>query len=174
MEVPDAEAEHYAFLRLYSIDLDVARQSCELFTGIEDAQIRHAVLRDLVVTYARPFSGNRREHGGPHHISSRAVPKEMRALHQELMTLRMQAFAHTDQAFRRPQIARWPRSSGGAYYGLGFANPAYDSLTTRIADIETLVVAVESRVNEMVRECEARFERLYAPPAEKSSAALGA
>jgi hypothetical protein len=80
--------------------------------------------------------------------------------------LRNQAFAHSSAEFRQPQVARWPRSDGGASYGLGFRNPPYDVLLKRLVELRSLICAVEDGINASVRECEARFERLYAstPP----------
>jgi hypothetical protein len=55
IDIPDRELEEYEFLRLYSIDLDMARQTCDLLAQITDAQIRFAVLRDALISYSRPF-----------------------------------------------------------------------------------------------------------------------
>jgi hypothetical protein len=57
--VTDVQVEDYRFHRLYSIDVHTARQIWDLLAAQPDMAVRHALLRDLVVTYARPFSQNR-------------------------------------------------------------------------------------------------------------------
>ena len=174
IEITDREIDAYGFLRLYSIDLEMARQSCDLLTTIAELQAQHAILRDAVISYCRPFSGNRAKDGSTHHLSLRFVPRDLRELHDELFDLRMQAFAHTDVEFRRPQIGRWPRAAGGANYVMGFRNPSYDDLLRRLPELRELVCQVENAVNTKVRECETRFERLYAAHPREGADAPGA
>ena len=174
IEIPDSELAAYGFLRLYSIDLEMARQSCDLLETIRELQARQPILRDAVISYCRPFSGNRAKDGSTHHLSLRFVPTELRGLHEELFDLRMQAFAHTDVEFRNPQIARWPRTAGGANYLVGFRNPSYDDLLRRIPEIRDLVCQVENSINTKVRKLEMRFERLYVSNARAKVDAPGA
>lgn len=155
------DAENYRFLRLYSIDLEMAKQSCDLLARQDALELRYCILRDLVVTYSRPFSKNRGQVFSRHRLEDEVVPIAMQPLHAELLTLRDQAFAHTDHDFRSPQIARWPRSSGGATYAMSFRNPVYDKLNMRLQEIRDLVVAVEQRVNAMARDFELTFDQLY-------------
>ena len=156
------DAENYRFLRLYSIDLEMARQSCDLIARQDALDVRYCLLRDLVVSYARPFSSNRGRVFKRHRLEKgEVVPIAMRPLHAELLALRDQAFAHTDHDFRNPQIARWPRSSGGATYGMSFRNPAYDTLIVRLQEIRDLATAVEQRVNALARDFELTFDQLY-------------
>lgn len=165
------DAENYRFLRLYSIDLEMARQACDLLARQNSTELQYSVLRDLVVTYARPFSKNRGRVFRGHRLQAHVVPKALQSLHAELLALRNQAFAHTDHDFRNPRIARWPRTAGGATYSMSFRNPAYDKLVTRVHEIRDLILLVESKVNAMVRDFERTFDQLY--PEEAEGAATG-
>jgi hypothetical protein len=162
MEIPDHEAEEYSFLRLYSIDLDQSRQAVALLRSVAEEQLRHALFRDAVLSYCRPFSGNRRRDGTQHRLSVRKyVPKDMRSLHHELSGLRRQVFAHTDILFLRPQLSHWPRTGGKPVYGMAFRIPPYGVLLARLEECSALVVTVENSINDAVRTAEDRFERLY-------------
>lgn len=167
--VTNRDTENYRFLRLYSIDLDMARQTCDLLARQNSAELRHCILRDLVVTYARPFSANRGRVFRRHRLENDVIPVGMLALHTELLSLRDQAFAHTDHDFRKPRIARWPGKSGRASYPMSFSNPAYDSLLTQLASIGELIIAVETKVNETIRVFESTLDQLYPDEPQDSS-----
>jgi hypothetical protein len=161
VEMTRRDVENYRFLRLYSIDLDMAKQTCDLLARQSSPELQYAVLHDLVVTYARPFSQNRGRAFKRHSLLIDVVPSSLRALHVELITLRDQAFAHTDHDFRNPKIVRWPSNGGGASYGMSFSNPAYAALLARLPEIRDLVESAEKRVNGMARDFEAKFDQLY-------------
>jgi hypothetical protein len=160
LEIPDSEGEEYSFLRLYSIDFDMAKQACDLLATQSAPTLQYCILRDIVVSYARPFSGNRGTFLKSHRLPVALVPLSMRGLHEELATLRDQVFAHTDQDFRRPQLARIDRSDGSGWYPMGFRNPSYESLLARTAEIRTMIVALEDLVNGEVRSREKGFDAL--------------
>lgn len=82
------QVEDYRFLRLYSIDMEMAKQACDLLATQSDLAVQYALLRDLVVTYARPFSTNRGRTHKRHKLRDEIVPAAMKPLHAELMTLR--------------------------------------------------------------------------------------
>lgn len=155
------DAENYRFLRLYSIDLEMAKQSCDLLARQDDPGVRYCVLRDIVVTYSRPFSKNLGRVFRKHALSDDVVPAVKRDLHAELLKLRDQAFAHSDHDFRNPQIARFPQKGGGGHYLMSFRNPAYENLNKRLPEIRELVVSVEQAVNSMARVSERTFDQLY-------------
>lgn len=161
VEIPDRELEEYSFLRLYSIDFEMAKQACDLLSRQTSDELRYCILRDIVVSYARPFSKNRGRLIRLHRLEADLVPVAMRPLHTELVTLRDQVFAHSDQEFRKPQLARWPRKDGTATYPMGFRNPAYDQLLARMAEVRVMVIALESLVNESVASHERVFDQLH-------------
>lgn len=157
------DAEDYRFLRLYSIDLEMAKQASDLLAKQDALDVRYSILRDLVVTYARPFSVNRGRLFKKHKLDDKVVPVTGKDLHLELLALRDQVFAHTDHDARDPQIARWPRKQGGAMYPMSFTNPPYGKLIDRLDEIRELIVSVEAAVNLRVRSFEAKFELLFPP-----------
>ena len=95
-----AQFEKYCFLRLYSIDLDTALHTIKVLRRYKRPDVRYPLLRDIAVTYAHPFSGNEGDHIHNDRLSSRKhVPKHLRKLHDELIRLRQEQFAHTDLKF---------------------------------------------------------------------------
>lgn len=167
------QAEDYRFLRLYSIDLEMAKQGCDLVAAQAATAVRYALLSYVIVTYARPFSTNRGRAYKRHRLPDSIVPPAMRPLHAELISLRDQSFAHTDHDFRRPRIARWPRKAGGARYVIGFTNPSYDLLLNRLHEIRDLVVLIEDAVNARARAFESELDRLYLDEATRGAAGSG-
>lgn len=152
--------EDYLFLRLYSIDLQTAGQTLKAMRELkEDDQITDKgrflgpMLRDVVVTYARPFSGNRRSgNKGPlHRLPETHVPTSSRPLHEEVMRWRKQMVAHTDIDAKDPRVARFGTAEK-PWFPMAFRAV---SLMPRLAEIESLVAAVESSVNAKIREIEA-------------------
>jgi len=166
--VTRGDAENYRFLRLYSIDLEMAKQACDLLARQDDLEVRYCILRDIVVTYSRPFSKNLGRVFRKHTLPDDVVPAAMRDLHAELLKLRDQAFAHSDHDFRNPQIARFPRKGGGGQYLMSFRNPAYEDLNKRLPEIRGLVVSVEQAVNTMARASELTFDQLYPEELERA------
>ena len=105
--------EEYCFYRLYSIDLDTVRHSLRMLKRYRRQDVRHSILRDIVVGYARVFSRNKGKLFKKHHLSMKSVvPSDLRSLHSEMLDVRMRTLAHTDYEFRNPRLARWPTSKG--------------------------------------------------------------
>lgn len=153
--------ETYYFLRMYSIDLNTARQAIKVLKRYRRPDVRYALLRDLIVTYVRPFSTNI----GPkskHHLGVKAhVPKGSKELHKELVRVRMEQFAHTDLRYYTPTATAFRGPQGEHYgYGMMFKSYDYEALLRRLPEIEALVFAVESSVNAAINEAHAN----YGPP----------
>lgn len=138
--------ERYCFLRLYAVDLDTALHTIKVLRHYKRADVQYPLLRDIAVTYVRPFSGNKGEHFQKDQLSTRKhVPKPMRELHDELVRARMEQFAHTDLKFYRPKIAKF-RGSRKPWFPMGFKGYDYGTLLKRLPQIEMLIRAVESSV----------------------------
>ena len=161
VDIPDRELEAYGFHRLYSIDFEMAKQACDLLSSQSSDELRYTILRDVVVSYSRPFSGNRGRLVKKHRLPDAMVPQAMSALHNELIALRDQAFAHTDHEFIKPQHARWPRADGSAQYPMGFRVPPYQGMVARIDEIRALAVAMEELVNAIIGDYQRRFDTLH-------------
>jgi len=98
----DTDIEKYYFYRLYSIDLDSTKHSLCVLKRYRREDVRHCLLRDIVVSYARPFSGNKGQDIPKHKLTKKVVPRNLCQLHDDLIKLRNQLFAHTDYTYRRP------------------------------------------------------------------------
>ena len=145
--------EHYRFLRLYSVDFSEVRNSLRILRRYRRDDVRYCILRDLIVAYARPFSGNRGDFHKCHRLQIRFVPTECRQLHDELLALRMKLFAHTDYTYYRPKVARW-ETQRGAVFPMSFRVPNYRSLLDRTEAILTLVDAVEANLRREITRLE--------------------
>lgn len=148
----EEETEHYKFLRLYSIDFDLARGVLRSLRDQTDPTVRRSMLRDVLVTYCRPFSGNR-GHLAQHRLSVSHVPLSQKKLHDELYDLRRQLVAHTDLTAHKPSLVRW-QAAAGAVYPMSFKQPLYDELFGRLDEMGKLVEAVDRSVLAEVREME--------------------
>jgi len=150
------EFESYRFLRLYSIDLDTATKAIAVVQRYKRGDVQAALLRDVAVTYARPFSVNRGVEIPKHQLPIRHVPKTARALHKELLDLRNWQFAHTDLKFHDPKVARFG-TAAKPWYPMSFKSFDYQGLLRRLPDIKALVEAVEHSVNTEIQ----RYEELF-------------
>lgn len=97
---------------------------------------------EIVVSYARPFSGNRGENTRNHQLGKKFVPTEFRALHEELLRLRREQFAHTDRTYYKPQAADFSKP-GRKWFPMSFRGYDYSKLDAQVPSIEKLVAAVE-------------------------------
>lgn len=148
-----AEFESYRFLRLYSIDLDTAAKAIPVLRRYKRGDVRAALLRDIAVTYARPFSGNRGVKHPKHRLSIRHVPKVARPLHQELIKLRNRQFAHSDLTIHNPKVARFG-TAAKPWFPMTFKSFDSQALGRRLQEIEELIVSVARSVNAEARRCE--------------------
>lgn len=141
-----ATFERYCFLRLYAIDLDTAFHTIKVLRRYKRADVQFPLLRDIAVTYARPFSINKGEEIRKDRLSSRKhVPKPLRALHEELIRVRMEQFAHTDLKFYRPKVSKFTGTTK-PWFPMAFKGYDYAALLRQIPQIEELVREVERSI----------------------------
>lgn len=146
--------EKYCFLRLYSIDLDTARHTIKVMRRYKRLQVLYPLLRDVAVTYARPFSLNVGNEISKHQLSSKThVPKSLLSLHNELIRVRKEQFAHTDLRFYQPKVAKFSGKTK-PWFPMSFKGYDYAVLLARIGKIEELVLAVESSIRLELTRCE--------------------
>lgn len=134
---------------MYSIDLNTALHSIKVLRRYKRPDVQYALLRDLTVTYVRPFSGNKVDQGNKrkHMLTTKKrVPKHLLPLHKELERLRMQQFAHTDLSYYKPRAVGISFVPSGAY-GMSFKGYDYAALLRKLPQIEELIRAVEKSVN---------------------------
>ena len=137
--------EQYYFYRLYSIDLDDSKHILRVLKRYRRKDVRYCFLRDLVVSYCRPFSGNKGKKISKHVLIKKVVHKGMRTLHDEMVELRNQLFAHTDYTYRQPKVANWSTDSY-KWFPMSFRGYDYNKLNRRIPEISKLVDAVEKNL----------------------------
>lgn len=148
--------EKYEFYRLYSIDLDTAKHSLQVLKRYRLKDVRFCLLRDIVVSYARPFTKNKGEKIPKHTLTPKVVPKHLRPLHDELIDARNQLFAHTDYTYRRPKTVNWSTSER-KWFPMSFRGYEYDKLDRRVAEIETLIRAVTGNLCREIEQIEENF-----------------
>jgi len=127
--------EQYCFYRLYSIDLDTVRHSLRMLKRYRRQDVRHSILRDIVVGYARPFSGNKGKLFKKYHLSMKSVPSDLRSLHSEMLDVRMRTLAHTDYSFVTPGSQDGQRARG-RFSHCRSACMTLENLDKRLTEIE--------------------------------------
>ena len=152
----DEISEQYYFLRLYSIDMNTAREAIKVLRRYRKKDVQYALLRDITVTYARPFSTNKGDTIKKHKLKMKHVPKNMRELHNELLRVRMQQFAHTDLTYYNPKLARFSTKPKSPVV-MAFKGYDYARLLRKLPDIEKLIKAVEYSIHKELREYERNF-----------------
>jgi len=134
---------------MYSIDLETALHSIKVLRRYKRPDVQYALLRDLTITYVRPFSGNTGDQGKQRNhmlTTKKRVPKHLMPLHKELVRLRMQQFAHTDLTYYKPRAVGISFVPSGAY-GMTFKGYDYAALLRKLPQIEELIREVEKSVN---------------------------
>ena len=148
--------EKYHFYRLYSIDLDSALHSLRVLKRYRREDVRYCLLRDIVVSYARPFSGNKGEKIPKNTLTQKVVPKQLRSFHAELIDARNQLFAHTDFTYRRPKAVNWS-TSGRKCFPMSFRSYDYEKLDRRVPEIENLILSVTGNLQSEIERMEENF-----------------
>lgn len=150
------QTEQYYFYRLYSIDFDTTKHSLRILKRYRRKDVRYCLLRDIVVSYCRPFSGNKGEKISNQVLDKKVVPKEFRPLHDELVGIRNQLFVHTDYTYRQPKVANWSTDTN-KWFPMSFRGYDYNKLDKRISEIEKLVVVVEKNLQAKIDKIEENF-----------------
>jgi len=158
----DAQFQQYLFHRICSLGLDETLQALAVLRRYRRPDVRYCLIRDIVVSYARPFFVTYGYQQRKHCLPRSTVPRAHRSLHNELLTLRRQLFAHSDFSYRRPRVAQWVLPDR-VIYPMGFGQADYASLSRRAGDIERLVRAVKLHVDQLVARAEAGFTAALAP-----------
>jgi len=95
------------------IDMERVQKDIEYLQGASEKDLRAALFRDAVVSYAKPFSNNRYRDGSKGLcISSNHVPKDLKRTHDEVLALRDQLIAHTDMTIQTPRVDKYRDEEG--------------------------------------------------------------
>lgn len=149
----NTELEKYYFYRLYSIDFDSTKHALRILKRYRRKDVRYCLLRDIVVSYVRPFSTNKGMNIPKHNLTKKLVPKELCPLHDELLNLRNQLFAHTDYQYRRPKAANFS-TPARKWFPMSFRGLDYNKIDSRVAEIEHLVAEVEKNLQYEINKIE--------------------
>ena len=152
------KTELYKLYRLYSMDFDMAIRTLAVLKRYPKSsnryrllqEIRYSLLRDAVVSYARPFSGNRGVLFKSHSLPLKLVPREFRQLHSQLMTLRSQLFAHTDLSYRNPKVMQL-----GRLFPISVRAFDYESLNDEVCKLYKLISEAQHNLNLEIERLEA-------------------
>jgi len=139
------ETEKYCFLRLYQKDLSDASHSLSMLKRFNERDVRQALIRDTAIIYARPFSGNQGNLVKKHFLSLKHVPKSFRVLHDQLISLRNEHFAHCSLKANQPVL----NETDSGFEIVSIMTRAivnYDAILNCEADIAELIAAVEKSV----------------------------
>lgn len=152
------KTELYKLYRLYSMDFDMALHTLGILRKYPKGtnryrllqEVRYCLLRDAVVSYVRPFSGNRGILYPAHSLKESFIPKKFLGLHKKLIQLRLQLFAHTDLAFKDPKVVQL-----GKFFPISIKAFDYESLSDEMNRICDMVSDVQNNLEVEIRALEA-------------------
>ncbi|HDY75710.1 MAG TPA: hypothetical protein ENH49_04225 [Candidatus Marinimicrobia bacterium] len=157
--------EWYKFIRLSQMDIQRAVQTLVILHRYKKNDVRYALLRDFVVSYARPSVGSKGREIKKHILKLKHVPANQRELHG-YMEKRHQVFAHNDLKHRDPAIANWS-SPEKPWFPMSFKGSNYDKLDAKHADMLDLAETVLSNINDEIAKMEPRLLLLSQQMAQK-------
>lgn len=126
------------FLRLCEKDLLLAMSSIRMIRRYQKMDVKFALIRDAIISYARPFSANRGRIIKKHELDGSFVPSNYKSLHDELIHFRDQVFAHTDIDAYDPKLVRWP-AKAGYIYPMGFKGLSVEPFIDKLKNISILI-----------------------------------
>lgn len=147
------EMKRYGYHRLWDMDLDSAAHVLKLLKQTDVDAYRYPLLRDLVVTYCRPFVQTRKAPSLPENVA----PKQYRDLHRQLLLLRNKQFAHSDHDLHMLKFG-WLNLRGGARLAMTFKTTDQLGVLARLDDVEALILAVQADLKERTRNIQYRLE----------------
>ncbi|MCK4821657.1 hypothetical protein KA005_38180 [bacterium] len=138
--------ERYIFLRLFEHDLYLAKSSILMIKRYKKRDVKHALYRDAVISYARPFSKNYGRIKN-HRLDKSIVPTKHKVLHDDLLEFRNQWFTHTDIKAHDPTLVRWPTKSGYTY-PIAFKNLFAKPFENKLPEMSALIQEVRDAIIE--------------------------
>lgn len=101
-----ANEESYIFRHLALIDMERVLRSLEYLDDLEDEYLKEVLFRDAVLSYVKPFSGNRGVYTKKwlKITDEEYVPEELKSVHNDLVNIRNELFAHIDMKRQMPHL----------------------------------------------------------------------
>lgn len=150
------EEEFYVFLRFADGDISQAQMALDHLSAVEGDFLRLCLLKDAAISYCRPFKKSRGAFNKSLKLDKNYVPFCFIGLHNDLVDLRDQVFAHTDIDVRSPVLHCWtgePRP----IFPIQFKGHNYPQLLTREQELRSLFSAVLELIRRKQLELEAQF-----------------
>jgi hypothetical protein len=149
------EIERFLFLFMADLDFLAAEEAIAVL-NFSRKTIDHSplvkgltesLMRDITISYARPFSENRGIMQKRHRLQMDAlVPKEFHELHNELIERRDTIFAHTDLSALPRLISRYVTREGKGQYAVTFKKPKFEDLYEDVPKIMNLLAEIRKEV----------------------------
>ena len=87
----------------------------------EQLNLRFLIVRDAIISYARPFSDNNGILLKKWKLPEKFIPKKYKDLHKELINMRDRVIAHSDMDFIDPSVVN-RSSSKGKWFPMSLKN----------------------------------------------------
>ena len=151
----DEVEQQYVFLRFATADLDQALRSLAMISRYRQSDIISVLIRDAVVAYGRPFFNNYGPIANKKNLRlpESYVPPALRSVHQRSISLRKQAFAHTDLAPLNPRLSRFG-SKPNHFYPIRLTPIPSADLRAHAKAMPSLIRQVYERVVKEIRQLE--------------------
>lgn len=141
-----AEEEWFVFLNFAQADLGLARRALTHASAEYPPFVQYCVLRDAIVTYARPFKKSQGKFTAALRLPNDYVPEAHLPLHEQMLQYRDKAYAHTDLDARNPQLHCWTRTNPPILF-IQLSPVDREPLHFKTAALSALFAAVSSRVD---------------------------
>lgn len=136
--------EKYKFLRLYDMDFESALWTLKVLRRYKKKDVRYALIRDVIVTYSRPFTESKGFDIGKDFCSVKFDSNDMEKLHDDLLRLRKKLFAHTDLTFKNPKVTNWSTDTCKRF-PMSFKGFDYKTLEDKLPEIKRLIECVQKQ-----------------------------
>lgn len=157
--------EKYLFHRLSYNDILQAIQSLSVLKRYKKRDVRFALLRDFVVSYARPFVGSKGFVCNNHKLNESLVPKDSKELHKDIIHIRHKLFAHNDLNFRDPKVVNWSEA-GILSFPMSFKGSGYEKLDDHHPDMLKLAEVVLNNIRKEIAKREPRLASILGEDAK--------
>lgn len=148
--------EKYKFLRLYDMDFESALWILKVLSRYKKKDVRYALIRDVIVTYSRPFTESKGFNISKDFCGVKFDDPDKKKLHDDLLRLRNELFAHTDLTFRNPKVANWSTDTY-KWFPMSVKGFDYKDLESRLPEIKRLVRYVQKQNRLKIAEYEKSF-----------------
>ena len=149
----DEVEQQYVFLRFATADLEQSLRSLAMISRYRKSDVISVLIRDAVVAYGRPFSGNYGPIANKKNLRlpGSYVPQALKSVHDRSLSLRNQAFAHTDLAPFDPRLSRFG-TKPNHFYPIRLTPVPFASLRAHAKAMPPLIRLVHERIiNEIHR-----------------------